>query len=81
MSQPTWTLLLRDEDEWVVRTALANVASDLEKVAEEAVATMDATKPTVSAGPAVRALRESAARYRDVLARIEMGEVAEELIG
>jgi hypothetical protein len=73
MDRPTWTLLLKDDDEWIVRTALANVASDLERVADE--------NPLTANEQARAALREGAARYRDVLSRIEMADVAEDLIG
>jgi hypothetical protein len=59
---PEWAQLLTEDDEWTVRTALANVASDLESVADEAFT----EQPT-----AATAIRESAARYRAVLDRIE----------
>jgi vacuolar-type H+-ATPase subunit E/Vma4 len=57
---PGWTRNLTDDDEWVVRTALANVASDLERVADTA------DRTAMSA-----ALAESAQRYRNTLERIE----------
>lgn len=65
---PRWARLLTEDDEWVVRTALANVASDL----EQAMAAI--SLPDTKVGPAMHAteaLRESAARYRAVLDRIE----------
>lgn len=71
-----WTELLTDDDEWVVRTALANCAADLRRVADE---TQETTPATVSAGPAARALREAAERYERTLKRIELADVAEEL--
>lgn len=60
-----WARHLTDEDEWVVRTALANLASDLERVADaEDTNTINA-----------RALRQVAGTYRATLARIEEGSV------
>lgn len=61
----SWTRLLTEDDEWTVRTALACIASDLERVADAAA------DPSGTAGGSIR---ESAARYREVLARIEMTE-------
>jgi hypothetical protein len=63
-----WARYLTDDDEWVVRTALANVASDLERVAEHAD-TADTADTAIGA-----ALSESAKRYRTTLARIELAE-------
>lgn len=57
---PRWARLLTDDDEWTVRTALANVASDLQSVADE-----------VGEGQTRDALELSVARYRTVLDRIE----------
>jgi hypothetical protein len=71
VASPAWTEHLTEDDEWVVRTALANIASDLERVADEAIQTYNAVRPTVSAGPAVRVLKDSAQRYRAALERIE----------
>lgn len=59
---PDWARLLTVDDEWVVRTALACVASDLEKVATET----GNLKGTVVGG-----IAESARRYRQTLERIE----------
>jgi hypothetical protein len=64
LSVPVWASKLTDDDEWVVRTALGNVASDLERVADAAA----------EVGTTGAAIRESAQRYRDALARIEMAE-------
>jgi hypothetical protein len=60
-----WARHLTDDDEWVVRTALANIASDLERVAD--------AEDTNSVSS--RALREAAGKYRATLARIEQGSV------
>jgi hypothetical protein len=64
---PNWARHLSDDDEWVVRTALANIARDLESVAEEA----DRAPSLESSGPVAELMRETAARYRATLARIE----------
>jgi len=74
---PRWAQLLTDDDEWVVRTALANAAADLNRVAEQV---KEDAPETVSAGPAMRVFRESAERYERALKRIEMADVAEELV-
>lgn len=62
----SWTRLLTDDDEWVVRTALANIASDLENLA----ARLDGEETSIDV-----ACRQSAQRYREVLARIELADV------
>lgn len=66
INAPEWARHLTDDDEWIVRTALANVAADLERVAD------------VAADPAIgttgRAIRESAERYRATLSRIELAD-------
>lgn len=61
---PSWARLMRDDDEWTVRTALSCIASDLEKVADTAD----------GAGIVNPALRQSAERYRQALARIELAD-------
>jgi hypothetical protein len=61
-----WTRNLTDDDEWVVRTALANVADELETLT-----------PKVDTGeyPGLDvALRQSAAKYRATLARINQAD-------
>lgn len=60
-----WTKRLTDEDEWVVRTALANVASDLDR----ALSSM----PTELRSPAREAITDSRRRYLDVLDRLDFG--------
>jgi hypothetical protein len=62
ITAPEWARHLTDDDEWVVRTALANVASDLDRVADVASTT----------GTTGDAIRESAQRYRETLARIDL---------
>lgn len=57
---PEWARNLTEDDEWVVRTALANVAHDLLEVA--------GSEPTADGGVA---LTEIAARYQRTLDRIE----------
>lgn len=64
---PTWARHLTDDDEWVVRTALANVASDLDK----ALSAM----PTDLRSPARKVITESRQRYLDVLDRLDFGPV------
>jgi hypothetical protein len=64
-----WARHLTDDDEWVVRTALANIASDLERVADAE------DTDTVSTTVSTRVLREAAGKYRATLARIEEGSV------
>lgn len=64
----SWTSLLTEGDEWVVRTALACIASDLDRIADDERAMTDDEAPLTSA------LRESAQRYRETLARIEMAD-------
>ena len=66
INAPAWALHLTDDDEWIVHTALANVASDLERVADVAA------DPSI--GTTGQAIRESAQRYRETLARIELAD-------
>jgi acyl-CoA reductase-like NAD-dependent aldehyde dehydrogenase len=61
---PEWAKALTEADEWVVRTALANVASDLER----ALSTM----PAENRGSARAAISDSIRRYKDTLDRIEV---------
>jgi hypothetical protein len=68
LATPAWARRLTDDDEWVVRTALANVRADL----ENALAAM----PPEERGGARQAITESIARYRATLARIEEADVA-----
>lgn len=63
MPMPEWCRLLTDDDEWVVRTALANVASDLDRAL--------AAIPPDDRHPARGAISDSIRRYKDVLDRIE----------
>jgi hypothetical protein len=63
MMPAEWTRNLTDDDEWVVRTALANVASDLDRA-------LSAIPPD-DRRPARGAISDSIRRYRDVLDRIE----------
>jgi acyl-CoA reductase-like NAD-dependent aldehyde dehydrogenase len=63
ISTPEWARLLTDDDEWVVRTALANVASDLDRAL--------AAIPPDDRQPVRRAITDSIRRYKDVLDRIE----------
>jgi len=60
VSVPSWAVHLTEDDEWTVRTALANVARDCEEAAKEATSAM------------APALAEAAAKYHDVLSRIEI---------
>jgi hypothetical protein len=59
---PDWARHLTEDDEWTVRTALSSIASDLEALAVR----LDGEETSVDV-----ACRQSAARYREVLARIE----------
>lgn len=59
---PEWARHLTEDDEWTVRTALSNIASDLERLAAQ----LDGEETSVDV-----ACRQSAARYREVLDRIE----------
>jgi hypothetical protein len=60
---PGWARGLTDDDEWVVRTALANVASDLDRA-------LSAIPPD-DRQPVRRAITDSIRRYKDTLERIE----------
>jgi hypothetical protein len=60
MSAPSWAQHLIEDDEWVIRTALGNLAYDLESAAE-----------ATEAGAARDAMNESAKRYRATLARMD----------
>jgi hypothetical protein len=63
VSAADWTRHLTDDDEWVVRTALSNVASDLDRA-------LSAIPPN-DRSAARRAISDSIGKYRDVLTRIE----------
>jgi hypothetical protein len=65
LSAPSWCSHLTEDDEWPIRTALACIAADLEKVAASAEQIV---------GPSL-AIRASAQRYREVLGRIELSDV------
>lgn len=61
ITTPTWARNLTEDDEWVVRTALVNVAADLKAIAKSGDLT--------PGGAAV--MIECAERYEQALERIE----------
>jgi hypothetical protein len=69
---PAWAQHLTDDDEWIVRTALANIASDLERAGD---AREFQPHPSIDASSSSsNALHESAQRYRETLARIDRAD-------